>query len=68
MCTLGVSLNICLKNVYSGSFPEHLSERWVLWMFPFTPLLKMCNLDLPITFFLKMCTLGVSLHTYVKDV
>ncbi len=48
-------LYLCSKDVYSGSFPEHLSERWVLWMFPFTPLLKMCNLDL-------------SLHIYLEDV
>ena len=40
MCALGVYLCICLQGVYSGSFPEQLSERCVLWVFP----LKMCTL------------------------
>ena len=52
MRTLGVYLCICLKDVYSGSFPEHLSEICVLWEFPCTPLLKMCNLDLSLYIYL----------------
>ncbi len=48
MCTLGLSLHICLKDVYSGSFPEHV--------------LKTCNLCVSLHTCLKDAYSGCSFH------
>ena len=68
MYTLGVSLLIYLKDVYSGYFPAHLSENCIYWVFPYTSHLKMCILGIfTFTSTLMACLLGINMHIYLKD-
>ena len=65
MYTLGVSLIIYLKDVYSGYFLAHLSQNCIYWVFPYTSLLKMCIFTFAPT--LTVCLLGINMHIYLKD-
>ena len=68
MCTLGLSLHICLKDVYSGSFPEHVLKTCNLCVSLHTCLKDAYSGLFPCTFALKLCTLGVSLLISLKYV
>ena len=66
MYSLGVSLHICLKDVYSGYFSAHLSKNCIYQVFPYTSLL--CILGIfTFTSTLMVCLLGINMHIYLKD-